>query len=393
MKYSVTNDTITVVIDGKVYTVHSDMPKFNDLKRAIFNEDLDQILSLVSPGIAIEAWSKGDFDASSGVVKYKGEILPDKLNDRILNMVREGADPSALTNFWVKLQRNPSMRSVEQLFNFLVHEGIPITPEGNFLAYKSVRNDYKDWHSGTVSNEIGTVHEMPRNKISDDPNTSCHYGFHVGALEYARNFHSGGDQRLIICEVDPADVVCVPYDSNAQKVRVCKYKVIGHYGAQLPSTVFKEDACVGDAPSTNRVNEDRCRKCGLDDYDCDCEGEECSYCGDIDCMCDERCDVCGEESDECSCDLDEDEDEDEELDEDEKWLLGKDKEEAVKQVQSANVDLNACTSEMLQCMTIEALRKYATHDLKIVGASRILGGKQALIEAIIKARGASPKKS
>jgi len=38
---------------------------------------------------------------------------------------------------------------------------------------------------------------------------------------------------MIICRVHPKDVVSVPYDSNSQKMRVCRYKVIGNYGGDM----------------------------------------------------------------------------------------------------------------------------------------------------------------
>lgn len=48
----------------------------------------------------------------------------------------------------------------------------------------------------------------------------------------------------MICEVDPADVVSVPSDHNCQKMRVCGYRVVGlHSGQEMLSTVMdlKED--------------------------------------------------------------------------------------------------------------------------------------------------------
>ena len=85
--------------------------------------------------------------------------------------------------------------------------------------------------------------QMPRNKISDDPRVACHEGLHCGNLAYVRDFGgTDGGKRIVIVRVDPADVVCVPYDSSMHKVRVCKYTVVGNYSGQpLPSTTFKDD--------------------------------------------------------------------------------------------------------------------------------------------------------
>ena len=33
----------------------------------------------------------------------------------------------------------------------------------------------------------------------------------------------------MIVEINPADVVSVPYDCSCQKLRTSKYKVVGHY--------------------------------------------------------------------------------------------------------------------------------------------------------------------
>lgn len=120
------------------------------------------------------------------------------------------------------------------------HKGIPIDDEGNILAYKAVNRNYTDCYTGTVDNSVGAENEMPRNKISDDPNIGCHHGYHVGAIDYARHF-GPPSRRIIICKVDPKDVVCIPKDSSFQKMRVCRYKVIGNYGGDMPSTTVKSE--------------------------------------------------------------------------------------------------------------------------------------------------------
>jgi hypothetical protein len=76
---------------------------------------------------------------------------------------------------------------------------------------------------------------MPRNKISDDDTQACHYGYHAGALEYATSFARG---KVIVVKIDPEHVVCIPRDSSFQKMRMCHYEVIGlHNGNRMSSTV------------------------------------------------------------------------------------------------------------------------------------------------------------
>ena len=62
---------------------------------------------------------------------------------------------------------------------------------------------------------------------------------HVGSLEYATTFGSS-DRIVVIVEVDPADIVSVPSDCEFQKLRTCRYKVVGKYEGPLP-TAYVED--------------------------------------------------------------------------------------------------------------------------------------------------------
>jgi hypothetical protein len=343
--YTLTHDTLTVVVRGRPYSIRRGAEKFEAARQAVLDEQWDVLPSLLSPGLAIEQWlTGGDFTVVDGFVTYQGDRIDQSLNARLMKMADEGKDPSCWLKFWTRLQANPSYRSVNQLYAFLVHEGIAIDEEDGFiLAYKSVRSDYLDHHSGKHDNHPGAVCEMPRNKISDDPNTPCHEGFHVGALKYASTFGSD-NKRIVICKVDPADVVCVPYDSSQMKVRVCKYVVVGNYSGQpLPSTSFKVD--VGEPV----------------DY----EFEE-------------------DDSDEVSFD-DEFEDESD-----------ADNEEvpAPRVAKPPKAETPAMLWNMLDSMpeaglmgeALATLRPYASNHLKIVGACKIIGGKEALVKRILEVR-------
>jgi hypothetical protein len=236
-------------------------------------------------------------------------------------MATNGEDPTALFRFHERLSRNPSFRSVQQLFKFLNHANIPFTKDGCFLAYKSVRSDYKDVHSGSWDNRPGAVNEMPRNQISDDPNHACHEGFHVGALSYARSF-SGS--KMVVCKVDPEHVVCVPYDASQEKMRVCKYKVIGEWSGQPLDSLLHDDEAVVEPQPTARSTPPRKVK----------------------------------------------------------------KEVKVKKtaVSGAYKKYDKMTSAELLTCSIDELRQYAGKGLEIVGASKIAGGKVALVSAIEKVR-------
>lgn len=221
--YTLTNESITVVVNGNPVTIAATSPQYKPLKEALQTENWKAVPKFLTVEGTLEDYAKG---------------LPTELKNRAAAMARDGQDPKPLYRFWARLQRNPSYRSVEQLWRFLQHQGIPLTPEGRFLAYKGVTHDLKDAHTRTFDNSPGAINELPRNQVSDDPQTACHEGFHVGALEYAKSF----SQRVVVCEVDPEHVVCVPFDSSSQKMRVCRYRVLGfHNGKLLPSEVIEKE--------------------------------------------------------------------------------------------------------------------------------------------------------
>lgn len=246
-KYTVTAESVSVVWEGKTHTVRKGATNFLALRGALLAEDWDAVPRNLTPAKSVESWSRGAFKVVGEDVLYRGAPLPRELGARAREMAAAGEDPTPLFKFWERLQSNPSMRSVQQLWPFLAHAGIPLTPDGKFLAYKGVTEELKDVHTGQFDNSPGKVHEMPRNQISDDPQQPCHEGFHVGAREYARSF----GPRVVVVEVDPADVVCVPYDSSWQKMRVCRYRVVGHMApdGKLSGTVERDG---GEAPELSK---------------------------------------------------------------------------------------------------------------------------------------------
>ncbi len=239
IKYTATNDSVTVIWEGRPVPVKKGAANFEGLRRACIEEDWEEVKFHLRSDSSIERWAKGKFKVSNGSVSYNGAALPPDLNGRIVEMAALGKDPSPLMKFWERLQKNPSKNSVDQLWKFLNNTGIPLTEDGCFLAYKAVRHDFKDVYTGTIDNSVGQVVRMPRNQISDDPNHGCHEGLHVGALEYAGTFHTNG--RMVIAKVDPEHVVSVPNDHSYQKMRVCEYEVIGLHGeGHMPSDTITE---------------------------------------------------------------------------------------------------------------------------------------------------------
>jgi len=347
LPFTITHESATVINEGRPHTFLKGTIQYNSIRDAILAEDWTGVVQSLTLGGSLAQWAKGRFTVSAtGEISYAGNPLPASIQTRIQAMATAGESPEPLFNFYERLAKNPSFRSVQQLFNFLQHVGIPLQQDGTFLAYKGVKEDFKDCHTGKVDNTPGVVNRMDRNLVSDDPATACHYGYHVGALAYASTFHSGG--HVVICEVDPEHVVCVPNDHYHQKMRVCEYKVIGHHAdIPLSSTIHHEE-----------VDEN-------DEEDWGDEDNESPFTDD-------------EDVNQTPQDMDR-----------EFINMAKQASAAKKPAKKPTNKASAFArmdAKKLMAQSIGDLRKYAAGPCKIIGASKLPGGKSALVGKIVKLR-------
>ena len=225
-----TQKSLTVVIDGKAHTMASEHPAWEQAKQALSDEDWGRLEKLFDVQSAVQDYldDEAEIEVKDGAVSYKGEVVHNQVVDRILEFMRQDLPYQPLVRFLGKLMENPSRRATDELYAFLEHKNMPLTPEGNFLAYKGVDNDFKDRYTGKFDNSVGSTLEMRRNGVCDDANIGCSNGFHAGSYDYAKGYASGGG-NLMVVEIDPSDVVSVPLDCDCQKLRTSKYKVVAHY--------------------------------------------------------------------------------------------------------------------------------------------------------------------
>lgn len=241
--------TVTVFVNGKPHVFAPDFPHYDKVKKAIAEKNSDEIVRLGSLPRAIETYSGNNVKIENGVVYYKNKPLHNSLTKRILKLMTEGFPFNSMLKFLENLMQNPNFHAVNELYNFLVNRNLPITENGCFLAYKAVRSDYMDWHSGTISNKVGeTPPRLERNEVDDDRRKECSNGYHVGAIEYVSDFHRG-EGHVIIVEVNPADVICVPSEKRFTKCRACFYTVVGEMDGELLAQVYKTSQ-TSFAPST-----------------------------------------------------------------------------------------------------------------------------------------------
>ena len=226
VSYIIQGGNIVMVIDNRTITVNDSHRHYDAIVEALKSKEFHLIPELYDIGNQVREYAQGRVEVVDGEVRYNGETVHNTLTDRLLDMMDEGFDIDPLVNFLQNLMQNPSYRAVQELYLFLETNKMPITPDGHFLAYKNVRGDYTDIHSGTFDNSVGQVNEVPRNTVDEDRDRTCSTGLHFCSLEYLKSFPG---QHTMILKINPRDVVSIPSDYNNTKGRCCRYEVVGEH--------------------------------------------------------------------------------------------------------------------------------------------------------------------
>jgi hypothetical protein len=291
--YTLTNNSITVVLNNKVYTVSSGQPQWEPVLDAIRNNDEKKLHDVLSVANTIVSFTEGNVTVKDNQVFYRNVPLDNYVVEKVLDFAENKLPLQPILRFINNLMKNPSRRAVQELYKFLEHKNMPITPDGNFLAYKGVQSDYFSKTAGNIIvikgkvvdgkiyNGIGHEIEVERNGVCDDKNLGCSSGLHAGSVQYATDFGRGG--KVVIVEINPADVVSVPDDCSCQKLRACSYKVVGEYEVPLDhnynnsySNEDWNDGC-GDDDTFEE-------ECGDDGDDSSDESDESDKCGGAICQ-------------------------------------------------------------------------------------------------------------
>lgn len=259
---------ITAIINGEVYTIDPSHPKYNEGIEAIRNLDYASFVEAIDITSKVKSYIfSTDLKIEDGVVIFKNEEIHNAVTKKIIDFMQKDLPVAPLFRFLENLLNNPSKRSVDELMNFLDVGELPITEDGHFLAFKNVKSDYTDIHSGTFDNSVGKTCEMPRWKVDDEKDRTCSTGLHFCSINYLPHFSDSNGGHTMIVKINPADVVSIPADYNNTKGRCCKYVVVGEYtdnwrekigrgenGWDFP--LYDEDG--------NEYEDDICDNCGED---------------------------------------------------------------------------------------------------------------------------------
>jgi len=273
---------IKVIADGKDYFISASSPLYPKAFDAFKAKDWESFFCAVDPSVKINSlFAKYEtVEVKNGLLYVDGDVVDSVVSDRLIQMLSNEVDVLPVLKFVYRLRLNPSSRAVNELYTFLEHKCLPFTESGTFLAYKAVRPNYHDKHSGRFDNSVGNVLEMPRNKVDDNKDVGCSYGFHAGTLEYASGFAGMGD-KIVLVEIDPADVVSIPTDCEFQKLRTCRYKVVEEFERPLTEPLYESRFTTENDDEVDEYWDDSvtfsvCSDCGRNWILC----VECDYCSD-----------------------------------------------------------------------------------------------------------------
>lgn len=227
--YTLTERSVTVLHGGRAVAIPASAHNFSDVVAAIQAGDTVALAAAIDRKQAIVDFTSGRIEIRDRVLYYAGQPLDTTLTRRILEFQAAGDDRLAepLIAFLDKVMDNPSHRAVKGLYDWVAASGMPIHPDGDILAWKIVRGDYFDYHSGTLDHSPGNIVEIPRNQCDEDPDRTCSAGIHFCSFSYLPQYRQGdSDRRIMLVKINPRDVVAIPRDYNTAKGRCCRLEVL-----------------------------------------------------------------------------------------------------------------------------------------------------------------------
>jgi hypothetical protein len=267
MNYTLTDTSITVLDEStfEPRTMPSTHPAFEEVVEAVRAGDADEVRRIMDLPAVIADFTQGLVQVVDRVLYLNGRPLDTSATRRVLQFMDQGRPELAkpLCNFIEKVAQNPSRRAVYGLYDWAEKSGLPITPEGDIIAWKIVKEDYLDIYSSSFDNSVGKTVEVPRYEVDENPDQTCSHGLHVCSTAYLPHYGTGPGSRVMVVRVNPKDFVAVPRDYNCSKARVCRYEVIAEMPREKAKTYLRDQY----------VYDPKFNNCGFRDGTLDCDVE------------------------------------------------------------------------------------------------------------------------
>ena len=238
------HNKLSVLKDARVYSITAADPRFEEAREALAESE-SKFIELVSKDYVFYKLSqqKG-FHEFEGHIYFKTIKIEGALKKKVQSLLDHKNDLLPFEKFMAKILLNPNEQSRVELFDFLAYRELPITEDGNFLAYKGVRDDYYSSYGcletkvkkgkvnsfGQIFNGIGEHVKVRRKEVNSGRNVHCSgLSLHAGSLDYAKSW----SDRVVIVEINPKDAGSVPTDCEFQKLRCCAYRVISNFEEEI----------------------------------------------------------------------------------------------------------------------------------------------------------------
>lgn len=247
-----TSVTVFISATGESYTASQDQPKFKAIVGALLTDaplaDIEGLFDLTKPLSEAFARLSDRVTIEHGNVYFDGDVQEGPVVNTIVRFFNEGNDSfKPLVNFLDLIGQNPNEHSRKNLSDWLANESFSLDDDGFIIAYKGVYqhgvdeatglttyapsrvgpnvfvNDVAIPANGKAVQKVGDVVSMPRSAVEFDPKVACSKGLHIGTWGYASTFCS----HTLLVRINPRDVVSVPTDCGGQKMRTCRYEIIG----------------------------------------------------------------------------------------------------------------------------------------------------------------------
>lgn len=206
------------------------------------------------------------------------QIDPVLENHLVRLILAHSEDLAGWARFTERLYENVSDDIRNQLVRWLdAQDWLTIDNHGRLVGYRGCAYDHENNTNtpyavhqgfaivdgvevnGSIPNRVGSIIEMPRNRVTHDPQQGCAAGLHVGTYGYAKGW-APADGWLLRVAVNPEDIVSVPYECSSQKIRCCKFEVLD--AERKPDTHYE------------KYHDTLSYHCDDDDYDDDFDDDD-----------------------------------------------------------------------------------------------------------------------
>lgn len=220
--------SVSITVDHQNFSIAKQFTTDSDFEEVfvICSEPMRKVIEIA--GTVEGSFFKISDDGKRMALEFHGQTVqvPEAIAKAIIELHTSNGDIMPLVMFLRNLADNPNKEIYEDLFAWMQSGNLTLTGDGHFLAYKKVREDYKDIFTGKLDNSVGSKPTMLRSTVTRDRNQTCAAGLHWCSWEYLNHYGSSHNNRIMIVKVNPANVDRIPTDYNRNKGVSWTYEVV-----------------------------------------------------------------------------------------------------------------------------------------------------------------------